>query len=181
VPLDKTDLGRLLTYTEWANHRMLRATATLSVDDWKRDLSGSHGGVRGTLVHIYWAEWVWLERWKGLPNPARTDEGGFADVTVLSERWRVLNEHRQAWYRTLPPSAASEPLHYRLMNGTESISPLSQLVQHLANHSSYHRGQVIAMLRMLGAKAVGTDLVTFDREHPEAATGKIYGEIAAVP
>ena len=54
-------------------------------------------------------------------------------------------------------------------------------MQHLANHSSYHRGQVIAMLRMLGAKAVGTDLVAFDREHPEAATGRTYGQTAAVP
>jgi hypothetical protein len=34
---------------------------------------------------------------------------------------------------------------------------------------------------MLGAKAVGTDLVTFDREQPEAATGKTYGEPAATP
>jgi uncharacterized damage-inducible protein DinB len=67
------------------------------------------------------------------------------------------------------------------MNGTESVSPLSQLVQHLANHSSYHRGQVVAMLRMLGAKAVGSDLVTFDREQPEAATGKTYGQPAPTP
>jgi uncharacterized damage-inducible protein DinB len=176
--MDKHDLGRLLAYTEWANHRVIRATATLALDDWKRDLKSSHGGVRGTLAHTYWAEWVWLERWKGLPNPAKTDEGEFADVTVLSERWRVLNDHRQAWYRGLPERAVAEPLLYRLMNGTESAQPLWQLVQHLANHSSYHRGQVIAMLRMLGAKAVSTDLVAFDREEKEQATGRSYGQVS---
>jgi uncharacterized damage-inducible protein DinB len=135
--------------------------------------------VRGTLAHTYWAEWVWLQRWKGLPNPAKTDEGEFADVTVLSERWRVLNGHRQAWFRGLAPSAASETLHYRLMNGAESDSPLGSLVQHLANHSSYHRGQVVAMLRMLGAKGVATDLTAFDREHPEEASGRTYGQAPA--
>ena len=104
------------------------------------------------------------------------DEGEFPDVTVLAERWRVLNGHRHAWFRTLPESAATSPLLFRLMNGTEDRKPLWQLVQHLANHSTYHRGQVIAMLRMLGAKAVATDLVAFDREHPEEASGRSYGQ-----
>ena len=174
--MNKEGLGRLLAYTEWANHRVIRAAATLSADDWKRDLESSHGGVRGTLTHAMWAEWVWLERWKGLPNPTVMDEGEFPDVTVLSERWRVLNGHRHAWFRTLPEPASAVPLSYRLLNGTEHTQPLWQLVQHLANHSTYHRGQVIAMLRMLGAKAVPTDFVAFDREHPEAATGRSYGQ-----
>ena len=60
--MDKDDLGRLLAYTEWANHRVIRATATLALDDWKRDLKGSHGGVRGTLVHILSAETTWRKR-----------------------------------------------------------------------------------------------------------------------
>ena len=174
--MNKEDLGRLLAYTEWANHRVIRATATLSADDWKRDLKSSHGGVRGTLVHTMWAEWVWLERWKGLPNPAVSDEGEFTDVTVLSERWRVLNGHRQAWFRSLAESVVAAPLSFRLLNGTEDTKPLWQLVQHLANHSTYHRGQVIAMVRMLGAKAVSTDLVAFDRERPEEASGRSYGQ-----
>jgi uncharacterized damage-inducible protein DinB len=174
--MDKNDLGRLLAYTEWANHRVIRATATLDLDDWKRDLKSSHGGVRGTLVHTMWAEWIWLERWKGLPNPAKADEGEFADVTVLSERWRLVNGHRQAWFRALSEASVRQPLSYRLLNGTESTQPLWQLVQHVANHSTYHRGQVIAMLRMLGAKAVSTDLVAFDREHPEEASGRSYGQ-----
>ncbi|HEY6549515.1 MAG TPA: DinB family protein [Vicinamibacteria bacterium] len=172
--MDKHDLGRLLAYTEWANHRVIRASATLSTDDWKRDLKSSHGGVRGTLAHTMGAEWIWLERWKGLPNPPKVDEGEFADVTVLSERWQVLNEHRQAWFRGLAEKTVSEPLHYRLLNGTEMTQPLWQLVQHLANHSTYHRGQVIAMLRMLGSKAVATDLVAFDREHPDRSDGRSY-------
>lgn len=174
--MDKNDLGRLLAYTEWANHRVIRATATLPLDDWKRDLAGSHGGVRGTLTHTMWAEWIWLERWKGLPNPQKADEGEFADVTVLSERWRVLNDHRHAWFRELKEAAVPQPLTYRLLNSTEMTQPLWQVVQHLANHSTYHRGQVVAMLRMLGARAVSTDLVAFDREHPEEATGRGYGQ-----
>ena len=49
--LTKEDLGRLLEYTVWANHRVMRVAATLAPDDFKRDLGSSHGGVRGTLTH----------------------------------------------------------------------------------------------------------------------------------
>ena len=163
--MNKEGLGRLLAYTEWANHRVIRAAAALPLDDWKRDLKSSHGGVRGTLTHTMWAEWVWLERWKGLPNPAVSDEGEFPDVTVLSERWRVLNGHRHAWFRTLSESTVAAPLPFRLLNGTQDSKPLWQLVQHLANHSTYHRGQVTSLLREVGGRTVGSDLVLFDREN----------------
>ena len=55
-------------------------------------------------------------------------------------------------------------LRYRNLQGQEFEAPLWQLVQHVANHSTYHRGQVVTLLRQLGAKAVATDLVAWDRE-----------------
>ena len=61
--------------------------ATLSVDDFKRDLQSSHGGVRGTLVHTMSAEWVWLERWKGVSPRRHMDESEFPTVVELSDRW----------------------------------------------------------------------------------------------
>ena len=69
--LDKDALSRLIDYTIWANHRVMRACATVPVDDYKRELGGSFGGIRGTLSHIMWTEWIWLERWKGISPPAR--------------------------------------------------------------------------------------------------------------
>lgn len=162
--LNKDDLGRLIDYTVWANHRVLRVAATISVDDFKRDLRSSHGGVRGTLTHMLWVEWLWLERWKGVPATQVIDESEFADLVQLRDRWAVVDEHRRAWFGTLRPEAAGEIVHYRNTKGVAFEAPLWQLVQHLANHSSYHRGQVITLARQLGARAVSTDLVAWDRE-----------------
>src|SRR5258706_16056972 len=92
--LAKDDLSRLLRYTVWANHRIMRSAATLAVDDFKRDLGGSHGGVRGTLAHMLWAELVWLERWKGLPNPPRIDEAEVAAIAAPPGRRAGIEEHR---------------------------------------------------------------------------------------
>jgi uncharacterized damage-inducible protein DinB len=162
--LSRQDLGRLLEYTVWANHRIMRAAATLEVEDFKRDLQASYGGVRGTLTHIMGAEWIWLERWKGL-SPARLlDEGEFPDILALRERWRVIEEHREAWFRSLGDDAPGRIIAYRNLAGVADEAPLWQLVQHVANHSSYHRGQVTTMLRQLGAKTVSTDMVAWDRE-----------------
>ena len=170
--ITKQDLGRLLEYTVWANHRVMRAAATLSVDDFKRDLSSSHGGVRGTLAHMLGAEWIWLERWKGVSpvGPRLFDEGEFQDIIALRDRWQAVEDHRSSWFRSLSPAAFRRKIRYRTMDGKPYEAPLWQLVQHLVNHSTYHRGQVVTMLRLLGAAPVSTDLLFWDRER--AAAGK---------
>jgi len=160
----KQDLARLFEYGIWANHRVLRAAATLSVDDFKRDLQSSHGGVRGTLVHAMSAEWVWLERWKGGTPSRHFDEGEFSTLLELRERWGVIEEHRASWLGALSEDGPASVVRYATFDGRVFESPLWALVQHASNHSTYHRGQVVTLLRQLGAKPVSTDLVLWDRE-----------------
>ena len=105
--LDKDALSRLIDYTIWANHRVMRACATISVDDFKRELGASFGGIRGTLAHIMWTEWIWLERWKGVSPPGPPDESELADVVALRDRWKVIEDHRRAWLDALPPAGAA--------------------------------------------------------------------------
>lgn len=167
--LAKDDLSRLLRYTVWANHRIMRAAATLAAADFKRDLGGSHGGIRGTLAHTMWAELVWLERWKGLPNPPRFDEADFADIVALRDRWTVIEEHRDAWFAGLGDDAPASTIRYQTTEGTAFENPLWQLVQHAANHSTYHRGQLTIFLRQLGARLVATDMILFDRDEQARA------------
>jgi uncharacterized damage-inducible protein DinB len=169
--MDKGDLQRMLDYTVWANRRVVRAAATLSTDDFRRDLGSSHGGVRGTLTHMLWAEWIWLERFKGVSPSTRIDESEFKDVIALRERWKALERHRESWLAGVPSAAVRDTVRYRTTEGKAYEAPLWQLVQHLANHSSYHRGQVVTLLRLLGARAVPTDLVAWDRERGARAKG----------
>ena len=167
--LSKEDVGRLLDYTVWANHRAMRAAATLSVEDFKRELGSSHGGVRGTLVHTMGAEWIWLERWKGASPTSPLDEAEFADVMAVRERWTVIEEHRASWLHSLRQSALAETIRYTTLDRRSFEGPLWQLVQHVANHSTYHRGQVVTLLRILGAKATSSDMVVWDRERAKPA------------
>jgi uncharacterized damage-inducible protein DinB len=167
--LAKDDLIRLFDYTSWANHRALRAAALLSLDDFRKDLGSSHGGVRGTLVHMMSAEWIWLERFKGVSPPRMFDEGEFADVMALRERWVTIEEHRDAWLGILPEDGAQQVVRYQNTRGELGKAPLWQLAQHVVNHSSYHRGQVTTLLRLLGSRPVNSDMVTWDRERQKEA------------
>ncbi|HLA76248.1 MAG TPA: DinB family protein [Vicinamibacteria bacterium] len=167
--LRKDDLGRLLDYTVWANHRVLRAAATLSVADFKRDLGSSHGGIRGTLTHALSAEWLWLERWKGVSPRQMMDEGEFGDVVALRDRWAAIDQHRASWFKSLRAKEIAAEIRYRNLEGREFEAPLWQSVQHVTNHSTYHRGQVVTLLRLLKAKPPATDLVLWDRERAARA------------
>jgi len=161
--MTKQGVERLLAYTDWANARVLEAVASLSEDDFRKDLRSSHGGVRGTLVHMLWAEIIWLERWKGVAQTRKLDEAEIPDIAALRERWEAFMAHRRSWFETLKPERALATVGYRNTKGEKFEAPLWQLVQHAANHATHHRGQVVTMLRQLGAKAPNTDMVAWDR------------------
>jgi uncharacterized damage-inducible protein DinB len=112
------------------------------------------------------AEWAWLELWKGAPPPREIDEGQFPDVLSLRERWRAVEAHRAAWLEALDPSATASPVSYAIGHGTHE-APLWQLVQHCVNHSTYHRGEVANLLRLLGARVAPTDMAVWDRSREE--------------
>jgi uncharacterized damage-inducible protein DinB len=169
--LAKEALARMFDYNIWANHRLMHAAARLPVDDFKRDaLGASHGGVRGTLAHIMAAEWIWLERWKGVSPTRLLDEGEFPDVVALRDRWTLIEGHREDWFRGQTDQSLAAQVAYRTTEGVSYEAPLWQLMQHVLNHSTYHRGQVTLLLRALGARPVSTDLVAWDRARA-AGTG----------
>jgi uncharacterized damage-inducible protein DinB len=160
---DKQALVRLFEYCEWANHRYLDAVATLDPEAFARDLKGSHGGVRGTLVHLYGAEWVWQQRFEGESPKALPGQDEIEDVATLRGRWDELERGRRAWLEALPGDAGERVIEYRTFKGDVFSGRLWPLVQHVTNHGSYHRGQVAVFLRQLGLKPPGSDLVAFDR------------------
>jgi uncharacterized damage-inducible protein DinB len=155
------EIAKLLAYNKWANARALEPVESLSTEELNRQLGGSFPSVRETLVHIYAAEWIWLERWrgtspKGLPSP---DE--LSTLGVLKERWAKVEEERSTFARGLDADRLGETIAYSNLAGETRKNRLGELFVHVVNHSSYHRGQVANMLRQLGRKALSTDYVQY--------------------
>jgi uncharacterized damage-inducible protein DinB len=158
------DFRFLYVYNSWANHRTLDSCAALSPEQFTRDLGSSFRSVRDTLAHIYGAEWIWLERWHGRIPSALPSAADFPDLDSVRSRWAQHEAKLDPFIASLAPSGLERVVKYRNTEGTPFEGPLWPMLQHVVNHSTYHRGQIATLLRQLGAKPVSTDLIVFHRE-----------------
>lgn len=164
------DIRLLYDFNAWANNRTLEACTALSPEQFRRDLGSSFKSVRDTLAHIYGAEWIWMERWHGrIPStmPAAAD---FPDLETVRRRFAEMDRNLVDYVASLNADDVQRVMSYKSMAGAPSAQPLWQMLQHLANHGTYHRGQIATMLRQLGAKASSTDLIGFYRERAAQAS-----------
>ena len=165
----QSDIGALchshLEFMKWADETVLTALLQLPADKISLDLGSSFQSMLGTLVHIYLAEWVWLKRVRGEQNPQIGDVESPTRAESLAEVWQGMHQMWLDWAGSLDAGGWPHLCAYRNMRGEDVSMPNWQIVMHLVNHGSYHRGQVATMLRQSGITPTGTDLVTFYRTH----------------
>ena len=159
------DLRLLIDYHYWARDRLFDAVATLTAEQYSRDLGSSFRSVHDTLVHLYSAEWAWYQRWQGTSPAALLSPDQFPDVESLRRAWVEHEARVRAFVNGLDETGVLRTHDYKLLSGAAGSSPLWQMAQHVVNHGSYHRGQVTTMLRQLGAApAKSMDMIGFYRE-----------------
>lgn len=162
--MDLEDLRTLLDYHYWARDRLLDALEPLTEEQYTRHLGGSFPSIRATMVHIYSAEWAWYMRWRGTsPTGLRTEEE-WPDLASLRHAWVEHEAKMRALLAELGASGIDRVVEYRLLSGQPGASPFRQMLPHVVNHASYHRGQVTTLLRQMGAQPPKSmDLITFYR------------------
>lgn len=159
------DIEILLEYHYWARDRMLDAAAQLPANDFTREVVSSFRSVRDTLAHVYGAEWTWHQRWIGY-SPAHMPEfSGVVDVPTLRSAWDLLETQVRMYVRDAGDAGVNAVHDYKSFAGKPGRSTLADMVQQVVNHASYHRGQVVTLLRQLNAPpAKGMDFILFARE-----------------
>ena len=163
--MNKQDVQLLYQYNRWANGRMLDAVSGLTAEGFTRSLSSSYPSVRDTLVHILWAEWIWLMRWQRTSPKAIFNPADFPSLSLLQARWAEVERDQTDFTHSVSDESLQTVIAYINTNGEEWKYPLGQMMQHVVNHSTYHRGQVTTMLRQLGVEPTQTDfLVVIDME-----------------
>jgi len=166
--MTKDDIQLLFEYDRWANNRVLAAASGLTAEQFTHDLRGSFRSVRDTLVHIIGGEWGWLTYWKEPSHSAAflTDlwnrhdvlfnPDSFPNITGVKSKWAEVETEQVEFVN----GVTNESLKKMLPIRTTQVS-LASLMQHLANHSTYHRGQVASMMRQLRAEPIATDFHRF--------------------
>ena len=164
--MNTQDIELLYRYDRWANGLVFGCASKLTGEQLTMDLHSSHRSVRDTLAHILGANWVWLERWRGTSPKTLLDARQFPNVMSLSARLKEIEQQQIEFITTLTDESLDRVIAYTNTKGEHWEYPLGHLMQHVVNHSSYHRGQVTTMLRQLGADAASVDLLYFFDAEP---------------
>ena len=160
------EVRHLFTYTEWANARVLEAAEKLPPEELLRDVHISHKSILGTLLHVAGADWIWLERWHGNSPVGHDVWAGWTpdDARVCStcarSGSRSSADAMRIW-KTSRMRISPRELGYTRFTGEAYSLPLDQQMQHVVNHATLHRGQVVGMIRQLGIAPPATDLLFY--------------------
>ena len=152
-----------LLYTAWASQRLVHAIEHLPPDQLTRDFQTSEHSILGTLVHVFAADRVWLARVKGESLANFLSEADY-NLHVLERDWPLLHTKWNEWAAGLTDASASFPIGYRDMKGNPYTSPAWEIVLHVVNHGTHHRGQASGFLRALGHTPPPLDLIRYYRE-----------------
>jgi uncharacterized damage-inducible protein DinB len=165
-----SDLQHLLDYNYWARDRMLEALDALTTEQFTRALGGSFRSIRDTAAHMLAAEVVWYRRWIGESPRSLLDPSAFPDAASLRRAWAEHEAKMRAFLSAMDEPAIARVYEYTLVSGAAGASPFWQMLQHLVNHGTYHRGQVTTLLRQIDAKPPQpTDMIAFYRAQAAAA------------
>jgi uncharacterized damage-inducible protein DinB len=138
-------------YNAWANRRVIRCLEQQNVIDEK---------ILSVFGHLMAANFIWLNRIKDLPK-SKYELWGKYDLTELK---RMVVEADELWISFIKGNENFDrQMKYHNYVGDYYENNVQQIMIHLVNHGTYHRGQVAILLRQQGFEPVNTDFITYDR------------------
>lgn len=153
-------LQRLLAYHGWAYARLLRALDKVDDTQYRAPCGLFFDSLHGTLNHLAVVDRIWLARVQGVAPPFnRLDSEAVSERAALED---FLEVGVAAWRNQLDGLADVElltPISYCNMAGEPFQRPLLDIVSHLVNHGTHHRGQISAALTILGQPAPKLDYI----------------------
>lgn len=162
MPVSADTLRLHLSYSAWASQQLLDAAAAIPHEDLNRDFKTSDGTVANTLAHIFAADRVWLARVQSIPQAVFiTPED--RDFKTLQKAWPAMCERWKTWAAPMTDERALANISYRDMSGNPWVQPLWQIILHVVNHGTHHRGAVSGFLRAMGHKPPALDLIAYYR------------------
>jgi uncharacterized damage-inducible protein DinB len=144
-----------LRYSSWASRRLLDAAMQLPEEQLHREMNVSHKTIFDTLTHIHMADRVWMERITG---------SKIEQSEPLEVAWPQIWQRWEDFLDSAQDSDLARVIAYQDLRGNSHQSALWQIVLHVVNHATLHRGQVMGMFRQIGMQPPATDLIFYFRE-----------------
>ncbi len=159
--LVKDMLLRYARFNQWAHKRLLECIRGLTNEQHHTTIPSSFDSLYKTVFHVWGAESLWLGRLKLAPIKISGDpfNGSMED---LSKALESIDQEWVEWFASKDDQMLTEIIHYNNLAGMPFEQSYDLLLQHVFNHSTYHNGQLVTMLRALGIdKIPSTDFVAW--------------------
>lgn len=162
MPVTVDTLRLQLDYSAWASQRLLDAAAKLSAEELTRDFKTADKTVLDTLVHVYAADRIWLARVLGEQRATFIDPED-RDLTLLQTEWPALQQRWKLWLKDLTDGDVGRVIEFKDTKGRPYAQPVWQILFHVVNHGTHHRGQVSGFLRAMGQTPPPLDMMAYYR------------------
>lgn len=159
--ISKHLLAQHLEYSLWASMKVLEAAAQLPADAIAENRGNSFGGILDTLIHVFRADRVWMRRFTGEPAAPFAPAGEVLTLEDLRAQWPVVMGQFVEFVRGLDDAALEQNLDWINIKGEAKNEVYYKILLHVVNHGTYHRGQVITLVKQAGGEVVSTDLVYY--------------------
>lgn len=166
----KTHFVMMANYNAWANARLFRMAGALADELYRKEVGAYFKSLHGTLNHLLVADRIWMRRLTGLgDHPDKLNAKIFDDLPSLHAA-RVEEDNRIVGFvQGLAEPAFEEALEYPMLNGAVQRQRRREILAHLFNHQTHHRGQAHVILTILGvAEPDPLDLLIMQREQSSA-------------
>jgi uncharacterized damage-inducible protein DinB len=149
-----------IRYSGWASRRVLEGALALSPEDRAKPMSTSHESIAKTLAHIYFGDAIWYSRIADPSYPVPPPDA-LPSLNFVAEEWPRLQAKWEAWADAATDAEIGRQVPFKSRFVGDAGLPAWQIVMHVVNHATLHRGQVVGMLRQLGVKPPATDIVLY--------------------
>ena len=157
----KAYLQELYEYNYWANHRYLKAAEGLSEEQFRRKQGHSWDSVQGVLVHMMSSEIMWPVRWKGEESPRFLDPKDFPTCASVRDYWAGVEKNMRTFLVAQNEGTLSGNVTYTNTKGETFTLPLWQMMAHVPNHNTHHRGELAAMFALMNAPHPEDEVVQY--------------------
>jgi uncharacterized damage-inducible protein DinB len=161
-----TSTARMLArYNAWANQLTFDAVAALPSGEAEKERKSLFRNMVHSLNHNYVIDRIWQAHLEGRDHGY---EGrNTKDHPPLAELWRMQQEIDAwyiAWSDRLSDAALDERVRFTLIGGNQGVMTRGEILLHVVNHTSYHRGFVADLFYQVPARPPTTDLPVYLRE-----------------
>ena len=161
-------LLKLLRYRAWADQLTYSAVAALPEGAAEASRATIFGNMLRTLSHTYVVDDIFQAHLQGRPHgyTSRNTPEPLA-LDKLWQRQQAMNDWYLGYADALSPVQAAEEVSFQFIGGGEGQMSREEMILHVVNHATYHRGFVADMFYQVPAKPPATDLPVFLRDVPQ--------------